>query len=123
MEGGGGLLGGLKVHLITMMMMRMMKTKVHTVDSTGACNDEVISIIRYELKPFEKSWSSAKSFCSTKGGRLASILNPGDKVELLDVLKRQTRSAWIGAVSEDGEVWKWTDGTEIEEVKKLFSSS
>ena len=31
------------------------------------------------------------------------------------------RSAWVGAVSEDGEVWKWTDGTKIEEVK-LFSS-
>ena len=87
----------------------------------GTCqkDNHVDFIIRYKLNLFEKTWIDAKSFCSSKGEKLASIVKPGDALELLDDLKNQMFSgfAWIGATSEDGKVWKWTDGIEIKEVK------
>ena len=88
----------------------------------GICqqdDDDVDCVVRYQLNQFEKTWSEAKSFCSSNGGKLASIVKPGDKLELLDDLSNQKISgfAMIGATSEDGKVWNWTDGSEIEEVK------
>ena len=87
----------------------------------GICQKDydVDFLIRYKLNLFEKTWSAAKSFCSSKGEKLASIVKPGDALELLDEMKKQKSSGffWIGATSEDGKVWKWTDGSEIKEVK------
>ena len=66
----------------------------------------------------EKSWNAAREYCSVRGGSLATIAEPGERAELLDDMNKQlmTRFAWIGAFSEDGKVWNWTDGTEIKEV-------
>ena len=46
---------------------------------------------------------------------------PGEKAELLDDMNKQFMPsfAWIGAFSEDGKVWNWTDGTEIQKVSSL----
>ena len=70
----------------------------------------------------EKSWNAAREYCSVRGGSLATIAEPGKKAELLDDMNKQlmTRFAWIGAFSEDGKVWNWTDGTEIQNVKLEF---
>ena len=92
----------------------------------GICQKDydVDFLIRYKLNLFEKTWSAAKTFCSSKGEKLASIVQPGDALELLDEMKNQKGSGffWIGATSEDGKVWKWADGSEIKEVKLVMRS-
>ncbi|XP_006875539.1 PREDICTED: C-type lectin domain family 2 member A [Chrysochloris asiatica] len=56
-----------------------------------------------------RNWSASKSFCSSHGSELAQIDTQND----LEFLKNHTgtSSHWIGLSSEEGNPWKWTNGT------------
>ena len=67
----------------------------------------------YKLFTTEKSWSNARSDCTSTGGELASItsLDENNFIQSFFILKGTTSRAWIGGRSSDGNTWTWKDGT------------
>ncbi|KAM7113915.1 C-type lectin domain family 2 member A [Molossus nigricans] len=56
-----------------------------------------------------KNWIDSKRFCISQGSELAQI----DTQETMEFLKKHTGPSmhWIGLSRNQGESWKWTNGT------------
>nr|KAF6452004.1 C-type lectin domain family 2 member A [Molossus molossus] len=56
-----------------------------------------------------KNWIDSKRFCISQGSDLAQI----DTQETMEFLKKRTGPSmhWIGLSRNQGESWKWTNGT------------
>ena len=70
---------------------------------------------RLELEYFafpNMSWHQAEAFCAEKGGHLASIDSQYEQDQLIDLLKHQSVTAWLGGSDEAVESqWTWIDGS------------
>ncbi|XP_034146254.1 uncharacterized protein LOC109615082 isoform X3 [Esox lucius] len=71
----------------------------------------------FSFYPVWATWVSAESYCSQRGGNLASVHSPDQQVFIQDLVRKHTdQPVWIGGynVAQEG-VWLWSDGSAFED--------
>lgn len=64
--------------------------------------------VAYKFHRERKTWSEAKGFCVSEGGRLAVIDNPAKVVHLASLVEYSS-DAWLG-ITKNGSQWLAVDG-------------
>ncbi|XP_077781323.1 C-type lectin domain family 2 member B-like [Podarcis muralis] len=64
----------------------------------------------YYFSTAEATWNSSQSNCSSYGGSLTAIDTPS---EMNFLLKNNPADYWIGLQREEGQPWKWANGSDF----------
>ena len=71
-------------------------------------------LIKYRIFDIGMEWSSAKAYCESMGGHLATITSQQEQEEIEKLLKDGGKNSyWIGGYVESGK-WKWVTGEKFE---------
>ncbi|XP_077779658.1 C-type lectin domain family 2 member D-like, partial [Podarcis muralis] len=65
----------------------------------------------YYFSTAEANWTSSQSNCSSYGGSLTAIDTPSEMKFLLN--EKEATDYWIGLRREEGQPWKWTNGSDF----------
>ncbi|XP_066469172.1 C-type lectin domain family 2 member D3-like [Tiliqua scincoides] len=65
----------------------------------------------YFFSEEERSWTSGQSFCAASDSSMVVLESQPEKVFVLHYMG--TTGHWIGLRKDSHQTWKWTDGTEF----------
>ncbi|XP_053144689.1 early activation antigen CD69-like [Hemicordylus capensis] len=71
----------------------------------------------YFFSEEERDWTSAQSFCTSRGSSLAVIQSEPEKVFMLRYMGNIGH--WFGLRKDPHQTWKWADGTEFNNILEL----